>query len=80
MHIERDRESKRAREREREREKGTWRGNTRTPAVGHHPRQGRVTSARTPERTEMRERERERAREREREKDVSIFFIVGILL
>ena len=37
-----ERTERRERERAREREKeGTWRGNTRFPAVGHHPRQGR---------------------------------------
>ena len=49
----------REREREREREKeGTWRGNTRTPAVGHHPRQGRGYQ-RTHPRKDRDERERE---------------------
>ena len=50
---------------ERERE-GTWRGNTRTPAVGHHPRQGRGYQ-RTHPRKDRDEREREEEKERERE-------------
>ena len=54
----------RERGREREREEGTWRGNTRTPAVGHHPRQGRGYQRTHSERTEMRERERERGERR----------------
>jgi hypothetical protein len=54
-----DRTEMRERERKREREKeGTWRGNTRTPAVGHHPRQGRGYQ-RTHPRKDRDERERE---------------------
>ena len=57
-------------ERERREKEGTWRGNTRTPAVGHHPRQGRGYQ-RTHPRKDRDESERERERERERGRDVA---------
>ena len=62
MHIERDRESKRARERE----KGRGVATHAPLPWDTTPGKDVVTSARTPERTEMRERERKRKRERER--------------
>ena len=65
---EKEREGKREREKERKREREKGRGvDTRTPAVGHHPRQGRGYQRTHP----RKEREREREEEREKGRGVA---------